>query len=81
VSQSCGARDLTHPRRLAQSPSITNEAGKTVSGPISEDCPEFGVLFVAGFADQRPGTAIASFAGALYRWLFRWNARPHPRSA
>jgi hypothetical protein len=25
---------------------------------------------------QRPGTAIASFAGAIYRWLFSWNARP-----
>jgi hypothetical protein len=55
--------------------------GGTVSGPISGDRPEFGVLFVAGFADQHPGTAITSFTGALYRWLFRWNARPHPRPA
>jgi hypothetical protein len=47
-----------------------------MSGPIGEDCSEFGVLFVAGFGEQRPGTAIASFAGSLYRWLFRWNARP-----
>lgn len=47
-----------------------------MSGPIGEDCSEFGVLFVAGFAEQRPGTAIASFAGAIYRWLFRWNATP-----
>jgi hypothetical protein len=37
---------------------------------------EFGVLFVAGFAEQRPGTAIAAFANALYRWLFRWDTRP-----
>ena len=47
------------------------------SGPISEDRPELGVLFVAGFAEQRPGTAIAAFAGAMYRWLFRWNATSH----
>lgn len=44
------------------------------SASISQDRPELGVLFVAGFADQRPGTAIAAFAGAVYRWLFRWNA-------
>jgi hypothetical protein len=44
-----------------------------VSGPISEDRPELGVLFVAGFAEQRPGTAIAAFAAAMYRWLFRWS--------
>jgi hypothetical protein len=55
--------------------------GGTMSGPIGEDRSEFGVLFVAGFAEQRPGAAIASFAGAVYRWLFRWNARPHPSSA
>jgi hypothetical protein len=47
------------------------------SGPVSEARAEFGVLFVAGFAEQRPGTAIAAFAGAIYRWLFRWNAGPH----
>jgi hypothetical protein len=47
-----------------------------MSGPIGEDCSEFGVLFVAGFGEQRPGTAITSFAGAIYRWLFRWNAAP-----
>jgi hypothetical protein len=47
-----------------------------MSGPIGEDCSEFGVLFVAGFAEQRPGTAIVSFAGAVYRWLFSWNATP-----
>jgi hypothetical protein len=47
------------------------------SGPVSEDRPELGVLFVAGFAEQRPGTAIAAFAGAMYRWLFRWNATSH----
>jgi len=45
--------------------------------PVSE----FGVLFVAGFGEQRPGTAIASFASALYRWLFRWNASGTRRSA
>ena len=48
---------------------------------MSDECPEFGVLFVPGFAEQRPGSAIASFAAALYRWLFRWNTRPDPRSA
>ena len=48
-----------------------------MASPISEDCTEFGVLFVAGFAEQRPGTAIASLASALYRWLFWWNAGPH----
>jgi hypothetical protein len=47
-----------------------------MSGRLSEDCSEFGVLFVAGFAEQRPGSAIASFAAALYRRLFRWNSRP-----
>ena len=51
-----------------------------MSDLISEDRPEFGVLIVAGFAEQRPGTTITSFAGALYRWLFRWNARAHLRS-
>jgi len=35
-----------------------------MSGRISEDRSEFGVLFVPGFAEQHPGTAIASFAGA-----------------
>jgi hypothetical protein len=52
-----------------------------MSSQMSDECPEFGVLFVPGFAEQRPGSAIASFAAALYRWLFRWNARPDPRSA
>jgi hypothetical protein len=52
-----------------------------MSDPLSEDRSEFGVLFVAGFAEQRPGAAIAEFAGTVYRWLFRWNARPHLRSA
>jgi hypothetical protein len=47
-----------------------------MSGRLSEDCSEFGVLFVAGFAEQRPGSAIASFASALYRWLFCWSSRP-----
>jgi hypothetical protein len=46
-----------------------------MSGRISEDRSEFGVLFVAGFAQQRPGSAIASLAAALYSWLFRWNCR------
>src|ERR1700733_10270088 len=43
-------------------------------GSITQDRPELGVLFVGGFADQRPGTAIAEFGGAVYRWLFRWSA-------
>ena len=47
-----------------------------MSERLSEDCEEFGVLYVAGFAEQRPGGAVASFAGALYRWLYRWNSRP-----
>ena len=51
------------------------------SASISQDRPEFGVLFVAGFAEQRPGTAITAFAGAVYRWLFRWNARSHAQGA
>jgi len=50
----------------------------TDDGPV-----EFGVLFVAGFKHQRPGSAVASLAAALYRWLFQWNARkdegPHCR--
>jgi hypothetical protein len=52
-----------------------------MSGNLSEGHSEFGVLFVPGFAEQRPGTAIASFAGAIYRWLFRWNAGPQLRPA
>lgn len=47
-----------------------------MSDTVSEGCSEFGVLFVPGFAEQRPGTAIAPFAGVIYRWLFRWNAGP-----
>jgi hypothetical protein len=50
-------------------------------GSISQDRPELGVLFVGGFADQRPGTAIAEFGGAVYRWLFRWDARLPKESA
>jgi hypothetical protein len=34
---------------------------------------EFGVLFVDGIAKHRPGSAVTSLAGALFRWLFRWN--------
>jgi hypothetical protein len=52
-----------------------------MAGHTTEDRAEFGVLFVAGFAEQRPGSAVASFASALYRWLVRWNARPHLWSA
>jgi hypothetical protein len=52
-----------------------------VSGPGIKDRSEFGVLFVAGFGEQRPGATIASFAGAIYRWLFRWNARPQTWTA
>ena len=47
-----------------------------MSGRIREDRSEFGVLFVPGFAEQQPDTAIASFAGAVYRWLFRWESMP-----
>jgi hypothetical protein len=50
-------------------------------GSISQDRPELGVLFVGGFVDQRPGTAIAEFGGAVYRWLFRWDARLPKESA
>jgi hypothetical protein len=46
------------------------------SGPGGQERPEFGVLWVAGFAEHRPGTAVAAFAGAIYRWLYRWNAGP-----
>ena len=62
---------------------MSGPSGEDCSEPglIREDCSEFGVLFVAGFAEQRPGDAIAAFANALYRWMFRWNARPHPWSA
>jgi hypothetical protein len=55
--------------------------GRSEHGAVSEGRSEFGVLFVAGFAEQSPGAAIAAFASALYRWLFRWNARPHMWSA
>jgi hypothetical protein len=44
-----------------------------MSGCISEDRSEFGVLFVGGFAEQRPGATVASIAAALYDWLLRWN--------
>jgi hypothetical protein len=50
-------------------------------GPVSRERAELGVLFVAGFAEQRPGTGIAAFAGAIYRWLFRWNAASGLKSA
>lgn len=66
--------------------SISVRHGGTVSGPVIADYSrsgpdrqersEFGVLWVAGFAEQRPGTAVAAFASAVYRWLYRWNARP-----
>jgi hypothetical protein len=45
---------------------------------ISGDRAEFGVLFVDGFREQRPGSAIALLAATLYRWLFYWNAKPDP---
>jgi hypothetical protein len=47
-----------------------------VSDRIGEKCSEFGVLFVPGFAEQRSGGAIESFAAAIYRWLFRWKSSP-----
>lgn len=48
---------------------------------IGEDRSEFCALFVAGSAEQRPGSAIALLAAALYCWLFRWNYRAHVRQA
>jgi hypothetical protein len=63
--------------RLRWQHRLPTQYGGSMTGPIDdEDCSEFGVLFVPGFTEQRPGTAIASFAGAIYRWLFRWNATP-----
>jgi hypothetical protein len=47
----------------------------------SREPAEFGVLFVGGFREQLPGSAIALLAAALYRWLFFWNARPDPQPA
>jgi hypothetical protein len=47
-----------------------------MSDCFGKDRAEFGVLFVDGFRQQRPGSAIALLAAALYRWLFYWNARP-----
>jgi len=43
-------------------------------GPVGARA-EFGVLVVGGFASQSRGDALAAFGGALYRWLFRWNAK------
>jgi hypothetical protein len=47
-----------------------------MSERITDDRAEFGVLFVNGFREQRPGSAIILLATALYRWLFSWNQRP-----
>jgi len=52
-----------------------------MSGLAGRESAEFGVLFVDGFREQRPGSAVALLAAALYRWLFFWNARPDPQSA
>ncbi len=38
-----------------------------------EEHVDLGVLFVHGIGQQRPGRTMASFAAALYGWLFRWN--------
>jgi hypothetical protein len=46
-----------------------------MSDYIGDGRVKFGVLFVGGFKHQRRGSAVASLAGALYRWLFKWNAR------
>jgi hypothetical protein len=46
-----------------------------MSDYIGGGCHKFGVLFVAGFKHQHRGSAVASLAAALYRWLFYWNAR------
>jgi hypothetical protein len=44
-----------------------------VDDHVSRDHAEFGVLFVHGIGQQGPGRTVASFAAALYSWLFRWN--------
>ena len=46
-----------------------------MSDGICEKRYEFGVLFVHGFGEQGPGSAIASLGAALYRWLFSWNCQ------
>ena len=51
-----------------------------MSDCTSEKRAEFGVLFVAGFREQAPGSAIALLAATLYRWLFFWNARLTPQT-
>jgi hypothetical protein len=44
-----------------------------MSNTANEERAELGVLFVHGIGEQRPGRTVASFAAALYGWLFRWN--------
>jgi hypothetical protein len=44
-----------------------------VNDHVNRDGAEFGVLFVHGIGQQGPGRGVASFAAALYGWLFRWN--------
>jgi len=38
-----------------------------MSDPLSEDCSKFGLFFVAGLAEQRPGSSrpASSLAGAV----------------
>lgn len=48
--------------------------GNTMSDYASKDHYAFGVLFVDGFREQRPGSAIALLGAALYGWLYRWNS-------
>lgn len=52
-----------------------------MSDCVSEERVRFGVLFVPGFREQRPGRAIASFASALYGWFFYWDTRPDPQES
>jgi hypothetical protein len=47
--------------------------GRSVDESDGAERAEFGVLFVDGIAKQRPGSAVTSLAGALFRWLYRWN--------
>src|SRR6476646_6562129 len=56
---------------FASGPSLV--LGGAMSGDVGEDCSEFGVLFVGGISNQRPGSAVRTLAVALYGWLFWWS--------
>jgi hypothetical protein len=45
---------------------------------ISDKRPELGVLFVSGFKQQEPGSAVALLGAALYGWLYKWNSTVDP---